>query len=127
MAPNAGPWLSPKVVTVNSLPNVLPDMGVNSSRKRRRMGVEFSGAQGKHALAATLEFKPDKGHLGEGSLHMAVRVANFNNQPASEVRCSRASRRIRRTISRPSLPAPSARAGSWRNSAGIVAKSRSST
>ncbi len=45
MAPNAGPWLSPKVVTVNSLPNVLPDMGVNSSRKRRRMGVEFSGAQ----------------------------------------------------------------------------------
>jgi hypothetical protein len=26
VAPNAGPWLSPKVVTVNNLPKVLPDM-----------------------------------------------------------------------------------------------------
>jgi hypothetical protein len=25
--PMAGPWDSPKVVTENSLPNVLPDMG----------------------------------------------------------------------------------------------------
>jgi len=26
MHPMAGPWLSPKVVTVNSFPKVLPDM-----------------------------------------------------------------------------------------------------
>jgi hypothetical protein len=26
MQPMAGPWLSPKVVTVNSLPMVLPDI-----------------------------------------------------------------------------------------------------
>jgi hypothetical protein len=26
MHPSAGPWLSPKVVTVNKVPKVLPDM-----------------------------------------------------------------------------------------------------
>ena len=30
MQPSAGPWLSPKVVTVNSLPKVLPDMRVSA-------------------------------------------------------------------------------------------------
>jgi hypothetical protein len=32
MQPIAGPWLSPKVVTANSLPMVLPDMVVACGR-----------------------------------------------------------------------------------------------
>ncbi len=46
------------------------------------MGVEFSGAQGKHALAATLEVKPHKGHVGESGLYMTVGVAHLDDQPA---------------------------------------------
>jgi hypothetical protein len=35
MQPNAGPWLSPKLVTVNSLPMVLPDMMEKMSSEQR--------------------------------------------------------------------------------------------
>src|SRR3972149_11659581 len=49
MAPSAGPWLSPKVVTLNSVPMVLPDMPAF---------LQLARVQQEYAAAALLEFEP---------------------------------------------------------------------
>ena len=45
--PMAGPWDSPKVVTANSVPRVLPDMSEIRREKYSGIEAQFS-TQGKH-------------------------------------------------------------------------------
>src|SRR5690242_6737269 len=50
--PMAGPWLSPKLVTQNSLPSVLPDIVLLPLH-------QFAARHDEHAVAAVLELRPD--------------------------------------------------------------------
>src|SRR5215469_10370789 len=73
MHPSAGPWLSPKVVTVKSLPMVLPDMVASGAR-------ELFARQQEHAAAAARELEPQKRQPRERALHGALGVADLDDE-----------------------------------------------
>ena len=56
MQPSAGPWLSPKVVTVKSLPIVLPD-------------IELFRVQQKDSAPTALEIEPGERQLRKRAAH----------------------------------------------------------
>jgi hypothetical protein len=70
--PIAGPWLSPKVVTVSSFPNELLDIDVLDQRllararhaaDLRRMLDQFAPIEQEHAHLADVELDPVERHL----------------------------------------------------------------
>src|SRR5579863_878055 len=83
MHPSAGPWLSPKVVTVKSLPILLPDMVLPSVRR------ELFAREEEHPSPAALELKPQEGQAREGAPQRALGVAHFHHQqsPGAQVPC----------------------------------------
>jgi len=66
--PIAGPWLSPKVVTVKSRPKLLPDI--------------FVFAKQEYALTTHRKFQPRKADPREASLKCALAVAHLDDQDA---------------------------------------------
>src|SRR5690606_33395865 len=74
MAPSAGPWLSPKVVTTKDLPKLLPD----TARPQRRL--ELRRGQQEHPATAALECKPHEGQLRERPSHARLGIAHLNDQ-----------------------------------------------
>src|SRR3977135_3816766 len=83
MQPMAGPWLSPNVVTVNSLPMVLPDMVVRCARGRcyassaRR---QLLAREQEYSAATALEFKPHEGQTAECPSHRALGVPHLDDE-----------------------------------------------
>src|ERR1700724_500271 len=83
MHPMAGPWLSPNVVTVNSLPMVLPDMIVRCASGRcyapsaRR---QLLAREQEYSAATALEFKPHEGQTAECPSHRALGVPHLDDQ-----------------------------------------------
>src|SRR3954447_5044921 len=67
MQPSAGPWLSPKVVTVKSLPIELPD-------------IQLFRRQQKYSAAAAFEFEPREGQLRERAAYRVFGVADLHDQ-----------------------------------------------
>src|SRR5580658_269936 len=82
MQPMAGPWLSPKVVTVNSLPMVLPDIAVPSGA-RAPIGVQLLARQEEHPAAATGELEPHERQLRPGAAYRALGVSDFDDEQTS--------------------------------------------
>src|SRR3990170_4869731 len=83
--PMAGPWLSPKVVTVNSTPKLLPDIRRARQMPCLRCGCEgfpvlheFLFRQQKHAAAARVELKPQEGYFRKTRLQCLLAHAHFN-------------------------------------------------
>src|SRR5688572_32180398 len=68
MQPCAGPWLSPKLVTVNNVPKVLPDIS------------KILGSQQKYSAAAALEFQPGEGQERIALLHGRLRITHLHHQ-----------------------------------------------
>ena len=78
MQPMARPWLSPKVVTTNSVPKLLPDT------------LQIPGRQQKHALSAMLEREPYKCNIRVGFFERRLAVTDFADEYAvvgQEPRC----------------------------------------
>src|ERR1044071_7491154 len=64
MQPSAGPWLSPKVVTVNSRPMEFPDISFDQNRGESDLRLQqLLSRQREHTAAAALEFEPGERHL----------------------------------------------------------------
>ena len=86
MQPRAGPWLSPKVVTVNSLPMVLPDMRSLSAAARGQL----LAPQQEHAAAAARELQPHERQAREGAPHRPFRVTDLDHQqpPGTQMRAA---------------------------------------
>src|SRR6185437_139312 len=96
MQPMAGPWLSPNVVTVNSLPIVLPDMFIGKSHLTvlLRTSASFPAAKGvtftacaqlfrreqEDTAAATLEFQPRERQMPVGASDGRCGVAYLDDQ-----------------------------------------------
>src|ERR1700730_13258989 len=83
MHPMAGPWLSPNVVTVKSLPMLLPDMIVRcasarcyaSSARRQLLAREQ-----EHSAATALEFKPHERQTAEWPSYRALGVPHLDDE-----------------------------------------------
>ena len=60
--PSAAPWLSPKLVTVNSLPNVLPDIAYslywNRGRLARSQALLTTPLNARHRKASAVPSRP---------------------------------------------------------------------
>src|ERR1700680_1213569 len=86
MQPMAGPWLSPKVVTVNSLPMVLPDMIVlrplSQSSAHLAARRQLLAREQEYPAAAALEVKPQERHAAEGPRHRGLGVAHLHDEQA---------------------------------------------
>src|SRR5215831_20120097 len=83
MHPMAGPWLSPKVVTVNSLPMVLPDMVHSCGAAVPCMCLQLLARDQKHPAPAALELEPHERQLPPGAAHRSLAVAHLDDeQPA---------------------------------------------
>src|SRR3954468_10335305 len=67
MQPSAGPWLSPKVVTVNSRPMVLPD-------------IQLLSRQHEHTSATALEFEPGERHFRIRAGQQPLGIADFDHE-----------------------------------------------
>src|SRR5690348_15861321 len=78
--PSAGPWLSPKVVTLNSRPKVLP--ATLGPLARLVHGRELGGAEQEHFRLAAFELEPGEGRLGVGLLQRPAAVAHLHHQDA---------------------------------------------
>src|SRR5579863_4997313 len=74
MHPSAGPWLSPKVVTVKSLPMVLPDMALVCQQLLAR--------QQEHSAAAARELEPQERQSRVGAPHRSLGVADLDDEEA---------------------------------------------
>src|SRR6056297_3968248 len=77
--PSAGPWLSPNVVTVNSRPNVFPDM-LRSGCRVAGGALEIAGRQKEDAAAAVLELEPDERQVGPCPLQRFLAVPHLDHQ-----------------------------------------------
>src|SRR5437899_10676549 len=89
MHPMAGPWLSPKVVTVNGLRMVLPDMVLCDFRGALlQLSRQLLARQQKHPAAAALELQPHAGQAREGPSHRALGVAHLDDQHAARTQMS---------------------------------------
>src|SRR5450755_1969533 len=62
--PSAGPWLSPKLVTVKTRPKVLPATADSPCRHRR---LQIFRMQQEYAAAAHCNLRPDKWHPRKGT------------------------------------------------------------
>ena len=71
MAPIAGPWLSPKVVTQNDRPIVFPDMA--SVRQVR-------GAQNEYFGESPLELEPGQRQFAEATANAGGGIADFDDE-----------------------------------------------
>src|SRR5512135_1132412 len=80
--PRPGPWLSPKLVTVNSCPKVLPAI---------RSPLQVVGAEQEDAAATVLELEPRERQFGKRLLHAHVTVAHFDEQGAARLEVLRKS------------------------------------
>src|SRR5580704_9946283 len=80
MQPSASPWLSPKLVTLKSLPKVLPDTGLPFLRLAER--AQLIRLQQEHFRVAALELEPGEGHVGISLLQGPTAVAHFHHQDA---------------------------------------------
>src|SRR5688572_6491382 len=67
MQPSAGPWLSPNVVTVNSLPMELPD-------------IQLLSRQHEHSSASALEVEPGEWHLRVSTRQQPLGVAHLDHE-----------------------------------------------
>src|SRR5688572_6557276 len=69
MQPSAGPWLSPKVVTVKSLPMELPDMI-----------LQLLARQQEYTATTPLEIQPGERHSRKGAHQRPLGVAHLHHQ-----------------------------------------------
>src|SRR6202011_53291 len=78
--------LSPKVVTVNSLPMVLPDMIVlrllSQSSAHLAARRQLLAREQEYPAAAALEVKPQERHAAEGPPHRGLGVAHLHDEQA---------------------------------------------
>ena len=74
MQPSASPWLSPKVVTTNDLPKLLPDTCLFLNQFKVITG------QQEHARPALLEFEPDERQFRVGSFERCLAIANLTDE-----------------------------------------------
>src|SRR5262249_9542254 len=72
MHPSAGPWLSPKVVTVKSLPMLLPDMSL--------VCHELLARQQEHPAAAARELEPHERKPRVRPPHGGFGVPDFDDE-----------------------------------------------
>src|SRR5262245_56749064 len=73
-APIAGPWLSPKVVTQQGRPMVLPDM-----ESARRVG----GVQQENLGVSPLEFEPGERQVPEAAAYARRGVPDFDHEDSA--------------------------------------------
>ena len=78
MQPIAGPWLSPKVVTVNALPKLLPDIILRS--ELALVAIKFVPGQQKYALTAEIKLQPGKFDLREVLLEGPLTISHLNDE-----------------------------------------------
>ena len=80
--PRPGPWLSPKVVTVKSLPCVLPAilLFLLGYGEFGAECIEFAGTHQKHALAAMFELHPGERHPRISGLERWLTGTDFHDQ-----------------------------------------------
>src|SRR6185503_10036511 len=72
MQPSAGPWLSPKVVTVNNLPMELPDIL-----------FQLFARQQEHPAAAAFEIQPGEWQARICAHQCALGIAHLDHQYAT--------------------------------------------
>src|ERR1700722_2767629 len=80
MQPSAGPWLSPKLVTVKSLPKVFPDMFLSLSLRS-----ELRGREHEYAIAPAFKGQPGEWQTSKRASHRGFRVAHFHDENASGI------------------------------------------
>src|SRR6516225_9953597 len=83
MQPMAGPWLSPKVVTVKSLPMLLPDMSM-------MVCLQLLAREQEHPAPAALELEPHERQPPPHTAHGLLGVADLDDEqpPRSQVSAS---------------------------------------
>src|SRR3984957_13250572 len=74
MQPRAGPWLSPKLVTVNTRPNVFP--------ATRLTLLQVGRPQYEDSAAAHRYIRPDEGQSRERAHERPLRVSDLHDQDA---------------------------------------------
>src|SRR5262249_20136073 len=100
MQPRAGPWLSPKLVTVNSVPMVLPDM-CSPASGRRVFGMsavilacvcdlaavlcELCVREHEHASTAVFELQPCERHVRKRFGQRALRIPDLDDEHAARL------------------------------------------
>src|SRR5258707_414520 len=77
MQPSAGPWLSPNVVTVNSLPIELPDL------------LQLLTRQHEDSTTTALEVEPRERQLGIGARQCPLGVSDLDHEQTERPQVSR--------------------------------------
>src|SRR5216683_542855 len=88
--PSAGPWLSPKLVTVKTRPNVLPATRFPLSQASLSSSpfvfltarVQIPRPQQEYSAAAHRDFRPNKRQPGKGTQQRVFGIADFHDQNA---------------------------------------------
>ncbi len=104
MHPRAGPWLSPKLVTVNTRPNVFP--------ATRLTLLQIGRPQNEHPATAHRYLRPDEGQARERAHERFLGVADLDHQEPIVGEKPRCRGKMARTESRPSGPEARAMRGS---------------
>src|SRR6202171_2543778 len=78
MHPSAGPWLSPKLVTVKIRPNVFP--ATRSHSLQTCTSGQIRRSQYEHSPAAHRDVRPDEWQAGKGPHQRVLGVADFHDQ-----------------------------------------------
>src|SRR5580698_4390615 len=77
MQPSAAPWLSPKVVTANNRPSVLPD------NRSTPLKAQILAPEHEDTAAAAFETQPDKGGLWKRAAQCPLRIADLDDQDSA--------------------------------------------
>src|SRR5579871_3095046 len=75
--PSAGPWLSPKLVTVKSLPKMFPDIGAPLGPS---VELQIPRPQHEDGTAADINLGPDERQAGECAQQRSLAVAYLHHQ-----------------------------------------------
>src|SRR5579863_10428007 len=88
MQPIAGSWLSPKVVTENNLPIVLPDI---LSALSAPAAVQLLTCQHEHSTATACELQPHERQARPTAAYRALGVAHLDDEQPARAQVSRRS------------------------------------
>src|SRR5215470_13546319 len=90
MHPMAGPWLSPKVVTVKSLPKVLPDMLMSADEPVCALVcLQLLAREQKYPTPAALELEPEERQMTPSATHGRLGIAHLDDEQPARPQVSR--------------------------------------